>query len=960
MHDTRAEARQPDPKRFSCEDIAILDLFHPVVREWWLEAFGSNDCLFTPPQRQAVPLIWQGKNVLICSPTGSGKTLSAFISIINQLFVMAAEEKLANSVYCLYISPLKSLANDIHRNLSRPLSEIQTLAKEKGLFIQDIRHAIRHGDIPAQEKARMNRSTPHILNTTPESLAILLSSPRFREKLATVKWVIVDEIHSLAASKRGVHLTLSLERLEELKREFQQKNEPAGKGETEGKNKTAGKDELWQTNGGKGQGELETQADWKAGGFVRIGCSATVEPLREVADFLAGNFRAIETVDCRFSRSFDLRLTCPVPDLIRTDQKELSDRFYELLHRLVGDHKSALVFANSRNGAERVLNNMRERYPQSYDAVNSACHHGSMGREARLDTESRLKQGQLKMVCTSTSLELGIDMPYIDLVIQIGSPKSVASLLQRFGRGGHSLDQVVVGRIIALKEDDILECAVMLEKARRGEVERIHIAKNALDALCQHILGMSLERDWLFDELLNVVRRSYCYRSLDEEELMSAVLYLSAALPGLEDRSIYPKIRYDPSARKISGRGGGSRMIYNTNSGMIPDQFSCDLFTKDGHWVGRLDESYLERLEPKDVFSVGGQSYSFCFRRGGKIYVEPASEKPGIPTWSSERLPLSFDLGRSILSFQGDLLWMMKSQKAGACGGRGHEGNSDRNSKMDPKMDQTVNSEVDQKAAVLRWLQRQYFMDEFCSGIIYERFRKQIALLGEDSVPTCCRLVVQECLDLEAKQRIFYVLSGYGLRCNEGLARMAAYLLIRQRIKDAFIAASDIGFMLIIPESARANIGAIINSIREENCEDLLYRALQNTSILKSVFRINATRSFMILKSYKGRRKSARHQQFDADMLIGFAAKQDDFAVLKESFREIIEDRFEVENIKEVLRGLACGEIEVVVKKDAVACPLAYSLAVLGIGGAGEQRARIREMERRVQERTGKDQKQKA
>ncbi|HPT38097.1 MAG TPA: DEAD/DEAH box helicase, partial [Methanothrix sp.] len=632
------------------------------MRQWWLEAFGSNDCLFTPPQRQAVPLIRQGKNVLICSPTGSGKTLSAFISIINQLFVMAAEEKLDNSVYCLYISPLKSLANDIHRNLSRPLSEIQALAKERGLFVQDIRHAIRHGDIPAQEKARMNRSTPHILNTTPESFAILLSSPRFREKLATVKWVIVDEIHSLAASKRGVHLTLSLERLEELKREFQGKIEPQGKDEPQGKNKTAGKDGLLQTNGGKGQGEIEMQSNPEDGGFVRIGCSATVEPLREVADFLAGNFRAVEIVDCRFSRSFDLRLSCPVPDLIGTDQKELSDRFYELLHRLVAEHRSALIFANSRNGAERVLNNMRERYPQSYDAANSACHHGSMGRDARLDTESRLKQGQLKMVCTSTSLELGIDMPHIDLVIQIGSPKSVASLLQRFGRGGHSLDQVVVGRIIALKEDDILECAVMLEKARRGEVERIHIAKNALDALCQHILGMSLERGWLFEELLHVVRRSYCYRSLDEGELMSAVLYLSAALPGMKDRSIYPRIRYDPATRMISGLGAGSRMIYNTNSGMIADQFSCDLFTKDGRWVGRLDESYLERLEPKDVFSVGGQSYSFCFRRGGKIYVEAASEKPGIPTWSSERLPLSFDLGRSVLSFQGDLLWMMKSQ----------------------------------------------------------------------------------------------------------------------------------------------------------------------------------------------------------------------------------------------------------------------------------------------------------
>ncbi|MDD4163422.1 MAG: ATP-dependent helicase, partial [Methanothrix sp.] len=785
--------------------------------------------------------------------------------------------------------PLKSLANDIHKNLERPLQEMQALAVQRGLEVQEIRHAIRHGDVSAQEKARMLKRTPHILNTTPESLAILLSSPRFREKLKMVRWVIVDEIHSLAASKRGVHLSLSLERLEELKKEL--------------------------------HGEPCRSVDPASGSFTRIGCSATVEPLQEVADFLAGNFRPAEVVDCRFSRLFDLRLLCPVPDLILADQKELSDRLYELLHRHIQEHRSTLIFANSRNGAERALSNLRERFPQFYNAGNSACHHGSMGREGRLDTESRLKQGLLKVVCSSTSLELGIDMPYIDLVLQIGSPKSVASLLQRFGRGGHSLDRAVLGRIIVLDREELMECAVMLERAKAGDVDRIHIARNALDALCQHLLGMVLERDWLLDEVLRVVHRSYCYATLTEEELMSAVLYLSGGHEGMQERHLYPKIRYDPEKRMIGTRGGSSRMIYYTNSGMIPDQFTCDVFTRDGRWVGRLDENYMEKLDRGDVFSIGGRSYSFSYRRGGKIYVDVASGRPNIPTWSSERLPLSFDLAKSILSFKSDMLWMMND------------------------------NDKDNSTAIVRWLQSQYPIDENSARSICEIFRQQIGFLGEDAVPTNWRMVVQESFDRQSGRRIYYFLSGYGLRFNEGFSRMVAYLLSRQRMSDIYITTADSGFVLSLPASGKVNLPGIIGSIREENCEQLLYRALESTSLLKSVFRINATRSFMILKSYKGRQKSARHQQLDADMLIGFAGRLDEFAVLRESFREIIEDRFEVENIKEVLKELACGEIEIVIKQTASPSPMAFGLAAAGAAGAEERRERMKEMQRRVRER---------
>ncbi|OPY53683.1 MAG: putative ATP-dependent helicase Lhr [Methanosaeta sp. PtaU1.Bin112] len=818
---------------------------------------------------------------------------------------MASIGKLVEKVYCLYISPLKSLANDIHRNLERPLQEIQKIAEKRGQQVQEIRHAIRHGDISAREKARMLTTTPHILNTTPESLAILLSSPRFREKLKGVRWVIVDEIHSLASSKRGVHLSLSLERLEELLAEHLEEN----------------LEEHLSERAGEEPGQ--SSADPLSGSFVRIGCSATVEPLQEVAEFLAGYLRPVEVVDCRFFRSHDLRLLCPVRDLILADQKELTGRLYDLLHRHIQENRSTLIFTNSRNGAESVLQNLRLRFPEFYSGENSACHHGSMGREGRMDAESRLKKGTLKVICSSTSLEMGIDMPSIDLVLQIGSPKSVAALLQRFGRGGHSLDRVVKGRIIVMERDELMECAVMLERAKRGDVDRIHIPRNALDALCQHLVGMTLERDWTISEVLRVVRRSYCYSSIREEELLLAVLYLSSAYEGLAERRIYPKIRYDAEKRLIGSRGGSSRMIYYTNSGMIADQFSCDVLTREGRFLGKLDEKYLEKLDKGDIFSIGGGAYSFCYRRGGKIYVDAASGRANIPSWSSERLPLSFDLAKSVLCMHGDLLWMMM-----------------KGMMKERKME--CNGED-----IIRWLQSQYPIDRNSARSICEIFRQQIDLLGEDAVPTGSRIVVQECLDRDAGRRVFYFLTGYGLRFNEGLSRMIAYLLVRQRLKDIIVTADDSGFVLSLPVSCKVKISGVISSIRAENCEMLLYRAVQNTSLLKSVFRINATRSFMILKSYKGRQKSARRQQLDADMLIGFAGRLDDFAVLRESFREIIEDRFEIENIREVLRGLASGEIEVVVKRGRLPGPMAFGLSAAS--AAGERRERMKEMQRRVE-----------
>lgn len=869
------------------KDESILGLFDETIRDWWLRSFSGHSELFTPPQRLAVPLIQEGKNVLICSPTGSGKTLSAFISILNQLFLLAKGEELENSVYCLYISPLKSLANDIHKNLERPLAEIQALAHEKGIEPQEIRHAIRHGDISAQDKARMLRNTPHILNTTPESLGILLSAPQFRKKLKTVRWVIVDEIHSLAGSKRGVHLSISLERLEELK------------------------------------SELLPETDPGAGSFVRIGCSATIEPLDEIAGFLAGNDRPVEIVDTRFSRQFDLKLLCPVPDLIFTTSRELSDRLYRIVHEHIQEHKNTLIFTNTRNGAERILYNLRSRYPQFYSEQNSGCHHGSMGKEGRLETEDRLKAGSLKVVCSSTSLELGIDMPHIDLVLQIGSPKSVAALLQRIGRAGHSLDQTVKGRIIVLDRDELIECAVMLEKGQSGFVDKIHIPANCLDALCQHLLGMVLEKPWDLDDVRRVVRRSYCYRYLKEEDFMSAIDYLSGKHTGLAERHIYAKIWHDDATNKIGKRGRNARMIYYTNTGMIPDQFSCDVFTRDGRWIGNLDEKYMEKLDKGDVFVIGGRSYRFCYRRGGNVYVDLTADRPNIPSWISEKLPLSFDLGNNVLRFKNDMIWMVATKS---------------------------------RSNVIHWLLGQYPIDENSAKSIYEIFLHQIGYLGEDSVSTDWRLVIEEGRDPESDRRVYYFMTNYGVRFNDGFSRMVAYLISREKTSNVYVSIVDSGFMVSVPRTKKVDILKILMSIDEDNCESLLHMAVENTHLLKSIFRINACRCFMILRNYMGRRKSARRQQVSADMLIYFARKLDGFAVLKESYREIIEDKFEVENIKEILRGIKSGDIAVVLKKAESPSPMAFGIATVGASDvifAEDRLTLLKEFHRKVMEKIG-------
>ncbi|MUW15251.1 ATP-dependent helicase, partial [Halorubrum sp. CBA1125] len=829
------------------------------------------------PQREAIPHVDAGRNCLVAAPTGSGKTLAAFTAVLDDLFARDRTDDLDDAVYCLYVSPLKSLANDVKRNLEAPLNGIAAeIAGGAADADPGVRQAIRHGDTDEAARRAMLAEPPHVLNTTPETLAILLDSPKFREKLRAVEYVIVDEIHALAAGKRGTHLAVSLER-------------------------------------------LETLAD---GSPTRIGCSATIEPLGEVADFLVGRervagavgdpdgfaSRACEVVDARSVREFDLELRTPAADLVHTPRSVVTDRFYDALHELIDDHTNTLVFTNSRSGAERTLQELRERF--GYDESDSGCHHGSLGAERRRRIEEGLKAGELDVVTTSTSLELGVDMPHLDLVVQVGSPKSVAALLQRVGRAGHRPGETVEGRVFALDRDELVECATMLVRAEEGFVDRVSIPEGPYDVAAQHVYGMAIARVRPDREIRETLRRAHPYRAFDDADYERLIRYLTADYEGLADANVYPKVWRDendppdgehhheehPVGETLVGkRGRLARAIYMTNVGTIPDSFTCEVLTRDGDPVGTLDESYLDTLGPGDVFVLGGERFAFRYRRGSKVYVDRTSERPTVPSWYAERLPLSPDLAREVLAFRGELL--SRLERGGP-------------------------------PAVRAWL-RELPIGGNAVRAIARTYDEQVAYAGPESVSTPDRLVVEAELDRDAYKRRFYVHAVYGRRFNDGLSRLVAAACEDRTDANVTVAVADRGFALTLPLNRKVDVAEILRTLDPETVREDLREAVSGTDLHQRYFRIDATRALMVLKRYKGYEKSAAEQQLSAEMLLSLAEDLDEFAVAEETYRELLEDRLDVARIREVLSRVADGDLSVVEHAVDSPTPLSFGLATL-------------------------------
>ena len=826
-------------KKYSDKD--IYNILHPWAREWFQGKFKT----FSEAQRQSIVDIHQGKNVLVSSPTGSGKTLTAFLSIISELTRLADQEILEDRVYCLYISPLKALDNDIEKNLEEPLTEIEKISGRK----LGIRKAVRTGDTSQYERSKMLKNPPHILITTPESLSILLCAPKFREKLSKIRYVIVDEIHSLAENKRGVHLSLSLERLEHL-----------------------------------------------TGGFVRIGLSATVHPLERMAEFLVGYHygqpRDCLIVDVNYLKQLDMEVICPVNDIIATEPDETNKAMYRMLHDLVQEHQTTLIFTNTRSGTESVVFNLKNRYPDSYHDQNIMAHHSSLSRELRLEAENKLKEGELKVVVSSTSLELGIDIGYIDLVVLVSSPKSVSRALQRIGRSGHQLHEKSKGRMMVVDRDDLVECALILKNALEGKIDEIHIPENCLDVLSQQIYGMAIEQRWDLNEAFQLIKGSYPYRKLTEEDYKSVLSYLAGEYTRLEDRYVYAKIWVDWDENRMGKRGKLARMLYSTNIGTIPDR-SAAVVKCGGEVVGRIEEDFMEKLKKGDSFVLGGRIYRFNYARGMSVNVSPASGPPTIPSWFSEQLPLSFDLAMAIGKFRGILEWEFKKGRS--------------------------------KNEIIEFIHQYLYLDQNAANSIYQYFREQYLYAV---VPNLKTLLVEYYTGFGGRKFVVFH-SLFGRRVNDAISRALAYVIARRYRHDVMISISDNGFYL----SGEGKIGALeaFKELTPENLEEYLKEAIDRTETLAGRFRHCAGRSLMILRRYKGQEKSVGRQQVKGKILLKFVKELDpNFPILKEARREVTEDFMDVKNAQKILELIKNGKMEIKQINTKIPSPFAFNLVSQG------------------------------
>ncbi len=814
----------------------LIQILNPIVKKWFFSQFKE----FSIPQLYGVMPIHCRENILVSAPTGATKTLTGFLSILNELVDSSEKGILENKVYAVYVSPLKALSYDIEVNLVRPLKEMEEIAgKELG-----IRVAVRTGDTTTSERAKMLKHIPHILITTPESLAILLIAPKFREHLKDVEWVVADEVHALAENKRGVHLSLTLERLQRL-----------------------------------------------ASHTCRVGLSATIAPIEEVAKFLVGDDRPCKIVDVQFLKSMDLQVISPVRNLIDVDYEYLHNRTYELLDKLIQEHKTTLIFTNTRSATERVVHHLKEKFPQNY-SENIGAHHGSLSKIHRHMIENKLRQGKLKAVVCSTSLELGIDIGFIDLVILLGSPKSVARALQRVGRSGHQLHAVTKGRIVVQDRDDLVECAVLLKNAIEKKIDKIHIPTNCLDVLAQQVHGIALEEIMHIDDIYKLVKKSYCYAKLSRKELGEIIDYLSGKYISLEDRHIYAKIWHDKDTGMVGKRGRMSRVIHMTNIGTIPEETS--VVVKVGEQpIGTIEEAFLEKLKSNDIFVLGGDTYRFKFARGMVAQVESVSgRKPTVPSWFSEMLPLSFDLALEIGKFRRLMEERFKAK--------------------------------DPKDEIIKFINKYLYVDDNAANSIYEYFSEQYVFA---EIPNDKKIVVEHYTEDDQKYIIFHTL--FGRRVNDCLSRAMAYAISRLYHKDVEMGINDNGFF--IKHRKGVQVTKVFKLLKSEEMKEILTLAIEKTEVLKRRFRHCAMRSLMILRSYMGRTKRVGRQQVSSMILLSAVRRiSEDFPILKEARREVLEDLMDIDSAVKVIKEVEKGEIKIVEIETQLPSPFALNTVMQG------------------------------
>ena len=868
---------------------AALEWAHPLVQEWFVSRFGTP----TEPQEQGWPYIVQRHTTLISAPTGSGKTLAAFLACIDQLVRKALAGDLHDRTEVLYVSPLKALGNDIQKNLEVPLGEILRMAGERGLLMPEIRTAVRTGDTLMHERRAMLKRPPHILVTTPESLYILLTAERSRAILRDVETVIVDEIHAIADDKRGAHLSLSLERLEALTHRT-----PA-----------------------------------------RIGLSATQKPIELVGHFLAGSGRlAPAIVNVGHKRALDIAIEVPASQLGPVATNEMWDETYDRIAELVRQHRSTLVFVNTRRLAERVAHNLAERLGE--EAV--AAHHGSLSRKLRLNAERKLKNGEIKVLVATASLELGIDIGTVDLVCQLSSTRAIAVALQRVGRSGHWRGAIPKGRLFAMTRDELLECAALVRAIRQGDLDRLMIPESPLDILAQQIVAACAAEEWREDDLFLLLKRAYPYRSLPRETFDSIVTMLSDGIASSRGRyGTY--LHRDQVNGKLRARRG-ARLAAITSGGAIPE---TALFTvvaePEGTMVGTLDEDFAVESLAGDVVLLGNTSWRIRRIEGrtGRVIVEDAhGAPPGVPFWLGEAPARTAELSHHISELRQEI--------------------SDRLPNVSPVGFSPTQPVVGE---TISWLKEQCGLDDAGAEQTVEYILQGRAVLG--AVPTQTTIIAERFFD-EAGGMQLIIHAPFGGRINKAWG-----LALRKRFCRSFnfelqAAATDNGLNIALAEQHSFPLSDVFQFLQPETVQTILEQAALASPIFGTRWRWDANRSLALLRFQGGKKVPPQIQRMRSDDLLAsvfpdVAACQEnitgdiqipDHPLVKEVMKDVLTEAMDVDGLKDILRRISEGRIRCFAVDTPVPSQFSHEIlnanpyAYLDDAPLEERRARAVEMRR--------------
>ncbi len=867
---------------------ATLAWAHPLVAEWFVTKFGTP----TEPQEQGWPHILAGRTTLISAPTGSGKTLAAFLACIDKLVRKALAGDLIDRTEVIYVSPLKALGNDIQKNLEVPLGEILALAGQRGLLMPRIRTAVRTGDTLATERRAMLKTPPHILVTTPESLYILLTAEKSRAILRDVEAVIVDEIHAVADDKRGSHLALSLERLDALAH-----RRP-----------------------------------------VRIGLSATQKPIEEVAHFLTGERPDPVIVNVGHQRKLDLAVEIPASELGAVTTNEMWDEIYARLVELVEQHRSTLIFVNTRRLSERLSHHLGERLGEE----NVAAHHGSLSRKLRLTAENKLKEGKVKVLVATASLELGIDIGTVDLVVQISSPRAIAVALQRVGRSGHWRGAVPKGRLFATTRDELLECGALIRAIKQGDLDRLMIPDSPLDILAQQIVAMCSAEEWDENDLYKVVRRAYPYRKLTSDVYESVLEMLAEGIAARRGRyGAY--IHRDRVNHKLRARRG-SRLAAITSGGAIPE---TALFTvvaePEGTVVGTIDEDFAVESMAGDIMLLGNTSWRIRRVEGksGRMLVEDAhGAPPNVPFWRGEAPARTQELSLQVATLRQQI--------------------SDRLAHVSPIGISQSQAAV---AETVTWLKQECGFDDSAAEQAIAYVLQGRAVLG--AVPTQDTVIAERFFDESGGMQLV-IHAPFGGRINKAWG-----LALRKRFCRSFnfelqAAATENGINIALAEQHSFPLADVFHFLNPDTVQPVLEQAALASPIFGTRWRWDANRALALLRFQGGKKVPPQIQRMRSDDLLAsvfpdVAACQEniegdikipDHPLVNEVMKDVLTEAMDIDGLKDVLAKMADGRIRCLAVDTPVPSQFCHEIlnanpyAYLDDAPLEERRARAVEMRR--------------